>query len=415
MDLWQDQFSGGRGSTITASERMRISETADPNSETQSPVKSSSTKSAPANAEFSLTEARSIINDLFEPNPRIYWTDFLLTLTFGFATYGMVRRVDAIPYLNEMSSSAQWGVRGVCFVISSLLFYRAAMFIHELVHLRREKFTTFRAVWNLLCGFPFLTPSFIYYPHIDHHRRKHFGTDRDGEYLPLGQRSSWYSLFYLSWNLVIPVIAVARFLVFTPIAWVYPPFRRWVHRHVSSLVMDPTYIRPLPSKKVMRTIYIQEGLCFAYCFSIAALPPIFLDRWAGPFVLHAYCTGVFILTVNAIRTLGAHRWHNNGSELSFTDQLLDSVNVAKRPWLTEIWGPVGTRFHALHHLFPTLPYHQMPAAHRRLCEQLPADSIYHLTEEPSLTAALLDLYRRTQQNKTEEVQEDSTRRYRDAA
>jgi fatty acid desaturase len=58
-----------------------------------------------------------------------------------------------------------------------------------------------------------------------------------------------------------------------------------------------------------------------------------------------------------------------------------------------IWAPLGMRFHALHHLFPTLPYHNMAAAHRRLAAVLPADHPYRQTESPSLLAAIGQLAR----------------------
>jgi fatty acid desaturase len=94
--------------------------------------------------------------------------------------------------------------------------------------------------------------------------------------------------------------------------------------------------------------------------------------------------------------LGAHRWWNDNEEMSFVDQMLDSVTVAERPWISELWGPIGTRFHSLHHLFPSLPYHNMPEAHSRLMKHLPAESPYRQTVESSLTAALLDLFQRSQ-------------------
>ena len=59
---------------------------------------------------------------------------------------------------------------------------------------------------------------------------------------------------------------------------------------------------------------------------------------------------------------------------------VDSVNVGSHPWISEVWGPVGTRLHALHHLFPSMPYHLLPEAHRRLKEQLPEDSLYRQAE-----------------------------------
>src|SRR5690606_31673672 len=101
-----------------------------------------------------------------------------------------------------------------------------------------------------------------------------------------------------------------------------------------------------------------------------------------------------ILTINAIRTLGAHRWTNAEGEMTFLEQLLDTVNYPHRVWITGIWGPVGTRYHALHHLFPSLPYHAMPEAHRRLVSQLPADHLYQRTNETSLVRAIANLWQR---------------------
>ena len=84
--------------------------------------------------------------------------------------------------------------------------------------------------------------------------------------------------------------------------------------------------------------------------------------------------------------------------MSFEEQLLDSVNYPERPWITELWGPVGTRYHALHHLFPRLPYHNLGEAHRRLTEGLPADSPYHQTSAKTLTGEILALWDRARQS-----------------
>jgi fatty acid desaturase len=111
------------------------------------------------------------------------------------------------------------------------------------------------------------------------------------------------------------------------------------------------------------------------------------------FLVQAYLTGVAVVLLNSIRTLGAHRFINDGRELTFVEQLLDSVNYPRRPLLTGLWAPVGLRFHALHHLFPSLPYHNLAEAHRRLMVELPTDSPYRATEESSLLSALRRLWR----------------------
>ena len=40
---------------------------------------------------FSLTEARAIVRDLFVPNERIYWVDFLTTILVGHVCYAVTR------------------------------------------------------------------------------------------------------------------------------------------------------------------------------------------------------------------------------------------------------------------------------------------------------------------------------------
>jgi fatty acid desaturase len=281
--------------------------------------------------------------------------------------------------------------QGIAFFICCLLFYRATLFTHEMTHLRSGSFRNFRIVWNLLCGIPFLMPSFMYYTHVEHHMRKHFGTERDGEYLPLGTTSPWQILFYLCQPFVIPIVAVVRFLILGPISWISPSFREFVHRHASSMVMDPTYIRPLPTKAVLRIFRMQEVLCFLWCVGIISVMRLGIVPLG--FLPTAYAVSVVILFLNAIRTLGAHRYTNDEGQMTFVEQMLDSINYPRHPFLSALWAPVGLRFHALHHLFPSLPYHNLAKAHARLMAELPANSPYRLTESPSLTAALCELYR----------------------
>jgi fatty acid desaturase len=330
---------------------------------------------------FSLAQARHIVKDLFMPNPAIYWADFLLSTIGGMIAFGLVRRV--LPPF----SLAQ----ALMFVVCGLCFYRAVLFTHELTHIRDKSFGVFRVVWNLLCGIPFLMPSFMYYTHVDHHMRKHFATKNDGEYLPLGTTAPWHILIYLCQPFVIPIIAVVRFLILAPISWVSPTFRDFVNRRASSMVMDPTYIRPLPTRDVLRIFRLQEALCFLWTASIAVL----LTARIVPigFLVTAYLISVFILFLNSLRTLGAHRYINQGHEVTFVEQLLDSVNYPCNPIVSSLWAPVGLRFHALHHLFPSLPYHNLATAHARLMAELPADSPYRQTESPSLRASLLRLWR----------------------
>jgi fatty acid desaturase len=365
-----------------------VSTVLDPAVERSSPFKSGL-------GEFSLAEARRIVGDYFRPNPWIYWSDFLLSWTIGVACFALTTR----PELITANAAWHWPLTIGLFVVASLAYYRCTLFIHELVHIRADQFKAFRLVWNLLCGIPFLIPSFVYYTHIDHHRRKHYGTHEDGEYIPLSNMPARQILFYLSQVLVLPIAAVVRWGLLTPLTWFSPRIRDLVHKHASSMIMDPKYIRPLPTKHTLRMIRLQEALCLLFIWAVVARMTInyglIFDEPLSPlFLVQIYATAVFILTLNALRTLGAHRWTSPGDEMNFIEQMLDSVNYPHNPLVAGLWAPVGLRFHALHHIFPTMPYHALAEAHRRLMRDLPPDSPYRHTEARSLTESIVSLWRR---------------------
>lgn len=351
--------------------------------------------SAPVAKSFSFIEARKLVSDLTRPNPTIYWVDFLATILTGHVCFHLVYLAHKIFPENFNAAVA---MQLVAFPLTVLLYMRAVMFTHELVHLPKDGFKGFRIAWNALCGIFFLLPSFMYYTHVDHHRRKHYGTEHDGEYLALSHSSPWWIVGFLAQNLVIPILGFLRFAVISPICWIVPGARTWVHRHASSMVVDPFYQRPPASPRVRRTIIFQEVLCFMWCVWFIARAPVLKGEWFDWFWVLAYATSVTIATINALRTLGAHRWTGDGAEMDFEEQLLDSVNYPNHAWISELWGPVGTRYHALHHLFPSIPYHNLGRAHRRLMEGLPADSPYRKTNRDSLLSAIGELLQRSRES-----------------
>jgi fatty acid desaturase len=105
--------------------------------------------------------------------------------------------------------------------------------------------------------------------------------------------------------------------------------------------------------------------------------------------------GIFfvVATLNYFRQLGAYRYLNEGEQMTYREQMLDSTTIATNPISGELWAPLGMRYHALHHLLPSLPYHAMGTAHRRLMHRLPEDSPYRLTIRASLWAAVVDVVR----------------------
>jgi len=320
-----------------------------------------------------------MVADHFHPEPRVYWLDFVANTLLGWAAFYL-----AVVY------TGWWA--GVLYLVAVLALYRSVIFIHELVHVKHDNLPGFRLAWNAACGVPLLVPSFLYDGvHQAHHFRHHYGTPEDGEYLPFAHLPRWVIPVYLFSHIIVPALAVLRFGVLGPLSWAWPGLRRQVLRRMSSLSIDPRYVRALP-KPIPAGWKIQEAACAGFVWITGSA------LWLGWLPLRAlwmwYGVAVLILLLNGIRTLAAHRYANQEDTLSRDEQLLDSVNVAGGSPLTPLLAPVGLRYHALHHLFPTMPYHHLGAAHRRLLVALPDDAAYRATVEPGFGAALAKLWRR---------------------
>jgi fatty acid desaturase len=74
-------------------------------------------------------------------------------------------------------------------------------------------------------------------------------------------------------------------------------------------------------------------------------------------------------------------------------QLRDSIDTPGAVW-TELWAPVGLRYHALHHYFPGIPYHNLRKAWQRLSATLPPDAVYQSVRSRGLARSLRALYRK---------------------
>jgi fatty acid desaturase len=341
-----------------------------------------------------LGEMKKLVQDLFPVNPAIYWADLLLSVA---ATWGAF-------YLTEMA--APLSAAELCwFAVSVFSLYRAALFIHELTHQERGHLPGFSIAWNLLIGVPFLVPSLMYRGvHIDHHRRAMYGTEEDGEYLPFGASPLYRSVLYLGQAVLIPFLLVLRYLVLPPLSLMHPRVRKIVVEHCSSFAIRTDTARRVPTNPTdVRNWYALESLCFLWALIVTIL--VIEGVLPLTVVRHLYLLTVTTFFVNSVRTLVAHRYRNrSGWALTYAEQFEDSVNIEGPALFIELMAPVGLRYHALHHLFPSMPYYNLGIAHRRLKAQLPADSIYHRANERSLWSALATHVRNTRQAAREDAE-----------
>lgn len=326
-----------------------------------------------------LPHARELVADLYERSPLIYWTDFLLSIVGAW--------VQAVIYFLAPPWSA---VQVVAFVLSAVLFLRAGTFMHELVHSRHGQMPWFGRAWNLLQGIPLLMPWIMYRNHADHHSTRNFGTPADAEYLPLASSPARETVKFLAQIPVMPLFMVVRFGVLGPLSAFHLGLREWVLTAASAAVVNPYYRKRFP-RQDEKHLMIVEALCFAYLCMIAAL--VVAGAVTGMHLLKAYLLLMFAMALNWARTLAAHGFGNRGDRMTYVEQMSDSINITGQTWLTIFLFPVGLRYHALHHLFPALPYHNLGRAHRRLTEKLPPDAPYHKAARANYFAVIAGLWR----------------------
>jgi fatty acid desaturase len=182
-----------------------------------------------------------------------------------------------------------------------------------------------------------------------------------------------------------------RFGILAPLSLLSPRLRRAVVEKYSGLQINPQFRRPAPQGDFARDWRLLEIACSAWAIALIALTATGAIPLRAFLVFLGVAAGVMFL--NQVRTLVAHLWENEGEPMSVTAQYLDSVNVPPPGLLPALWAPVGLRYHALHHLLPGVPYHALGTAHRRLCAQLEADSVYHVASHRGLSGLVVRLAR----------------------
>ena len=325
----------------------------------------------------------------FRPSRAIYWTDLLAAATIGWAAFAW-----AVAARSALD-------RAAFLAVAMLALYRAVLFIHELTHLARRDVPWFRLACSALVGVPLLIPAFLYEGvHTEHHRQRSYGTEADPEYFPYGRRRPILILISLGASLLAPLALAVRFGVLAPVSWIVPPLGRMVRERASALAINPRFVRLAPISAAGR---VEEAAACAVVWMAVSL------WWNGHLPTSAFaCWAATVAVtsgVNAVRTLAAHRYDRDEGELRMIDQLVDSCTIdggtGRRMLIIghTLVAPLGLRFHALHHWIPSLPYHNLGRAHRRLVAALGGDAPYRATVERGFSPILRDLVRRSRRSR----------------
>jgi len=313
---------------------------------------------------------RTADTDFFRVSPARYWADFLLSL---FAAYFAAAAYLTLPF-------GSWP-QILAFPMAAFWLYRLGSLIHEVCHLGQHEMTVFKGAWNLLAGVMTLTPSpFFTRHHRDHHSQRFYGTPEDPEYVAncLESGNAASLLGYTVYVLVFPLLVFLRFLL-VPLTFVDPRIREWTLKRASSLTFNRLYERKLtPADR--RAILAAEIPCFLRAAMIPLLVVFGLNHWTRIPML--YLLAVATVLLNQLRQLADHHFEGDGSRVDLADHIMDSCNFTRNDPLTLLFFPFSIRYHALHHLFPSLPYHNLKKAHAHLVDTLPADSPYLQLDRP---------------------------------
>ncbi|NIP86095.1 MAG: fatty acid desaturase [Planctomycetales bacterium] len=330
---------------------------------------------------FPLAEMRRIVHDLFQPDPRFYWTDFLITLTIAYVSAG-------IYFLSPLFSPQQIG--GL--VVAGFALHRLANYIHEVAHLHAKRsLRSFQITWDILVGIPTLMPSYFFHTHMSHHNTNHFGTSSDCEYVPLGRGPLRNIGWFLCQVFLQPLFVLFRHTLVTPISFLHPRLRQWVLGHLSSFVFVWPCPRQIPADAPRAAWAAMDVACWLRASAIFVLVALDVNPWYR--IPQLYLLAIFALSLHYVRSLTAHRYLSDGHKMPFDAQLMDSIDITGHRVLTELFYPVGLRYHALHHLFPAMPYHNLGIANRRLLAELPPDSPYRQLVYPGFWSVIWQLFR----------------------
>jgi len=312
------------------------------------------------------------IMKLHKVSKSIYWLDLLSCVVFGWGLYFVTIYFDNL--FIELPA----------FIIGTIFIYRGQLFIHEVVH-QRKNIKGFALAYEVFFGYPNSFPSYIHDPHLAHHGKKTYGTAEDPEYAP-HINNSWPKMLQpLFFSFLLPIFSTLRFCFLPPFMLFFPfSWKKKIYHCASTLIVDTTYKRPMRSRGEVSTMLKHDLICslyrwfFIYALFTGLLPMKGLWVWLGMIY--------FASVLNMYRTKVAHYYLGDGTPMNSDEQLLDSVTVSGS-FLSEIWAPVGLRYHSGHHLYPVMPYHNLGKLHRYLTSENNKEHLYNQTVFPSFLKA----------------------------
>lgn len=315
-----------------------------------------------------------VIKDLLRPKPWLYWMDLAFS---SLTSQGLILWAAFQPAFSWPQIAA--------LVLASHFGMRAGNFIHELQHAARA-IKGFERGFNFLFGWPARFPSYLYSLHARHHQTTSYATLQDPEVDRWGTDGPKNVWFYIARDVLASPLFYVRLALYPIVSFLMPKKANdFIYSSASSIGANSVNARKpdAPDRKKMER---SDRVVAVYSLALFGLS---IAGWL-PWSWHvcAYAVSVLSLAVTEAQTFAFHYFDTKLERSSFEEQMRDTLNYPSL-W-SEIWAPLNARYHLLHHMFPMLPYHSFPEAHRRLMKSLPEDHVYR-QNQASLWPRLLRL------------------------
>lgn len=247
----------------------------------------------------------------------------------------------------------------LAYLLAVVSIHRASIFGHDIVHRYQDpRMRSFRLLWDHTLGAITLFPVVRFYrPHLTHHRPGVFRTAADPQYLLLRHNPGFAMVVLLLAPLLLPILSlfqvIAASLGGTAAEAAIAAFlqRRRIKR------------ANIPEARHRREIVARSRVSLALLVVLAVFEPLAL-----PWLYLVLVGGWLLLTLRIPLEHGLEALLERSS--NWHDQLFDSYTVISP--LADILQPHGMKYHTAHHLYPMVPYHNLPRLHAELEAREPA-------------------------------------------
>ncbi len=280
-----------------------------------------------------------IDREFFSPRPSRYYRDFLSYLSVFLAAFVWGIQTD-------------WPMVILPWLLAVLSLHRAGLFCHEVVHSKHSSLRVFRVLYSWTVALIVMVPPIRFgLPHLAHHRLGVFGTHEDPQYPQVRGNAFAMTMVLVIIPFVVPFTNLLMILTGALGAFRFEQaLDRW-----STETLGFSLSSELDAD--------QQGEVKRHARVTLVLFLIFVTLMPGALLFYyAVLVGGWALITARIPL--EHELETLADTSGPNDQMADSFTIESP--LALLIQPIGFRFHTAHHMYPGVPYHNLPALHEEL-------------------------------------------------